>query len=312
MSVNYYDKDIGELVPIAKGTLYADAPVGSIQAYGGTTAPSGWLLCQGQAVSRTEYAELFKAIGTAFGTGDGSTTFNVPDLRETVPVGSGTRESGVTEHDVYTVGEFKDDQLQDHKHYEASNAGGTSQVWGNVASADGLGSGWYTGIIKEGRRGTTTHGKQLGVNYIIKAKQTPIPADIQSAIEEQNSYSTEETYTGKVWIDGKKIYRKCFTGAIATYTDSGKRRLFQSDALLSDVSDIVSVGGSCTFNTDPTSTSAQWIKIGSIWVNTELVPVYVANIIKSSTDARLYGACDQNTILTKLTYKLAVEYTKIT
>src|SRR6185437_15249275 len=43
--------------------------------------PSGWLLCFGQAISRTTYAALFAAIGTSFGAGDGSTTFNIPDLR---------------------------------------------------------------------------------------------------------------------------------------------------------------------------------------------------------------------------------------
>lgn len=56
-------------------------PSGVLIAYGAATAPSGWLLCDGAAVSRTTYADLFAIIGTAFGTGDGSTTFNVPDCR---------------------------------------------------------------------------------------------------------------------------------------------------------------------------------------------------------------------------------------
>jgi microcystin-dependent protein len=56
-------------------------PVGALQAYAGTSAPTGWLLCYGQAISRTIYAPLFAAISTTYGTGDGSTTFNVPDLR---------------------------------------------------------------------------------------------------------------------------------------------------------------------------------------------------------------------------------------
>jgi phage-related tail fiber protein len=57
-------------------------PSGVIQAFGGNAAaPPGWLLCVGSAVSRTTYASLFAAIGTAFGSGDGSTTFNLPDLR---------------------------------------------------------------------------------------------------------------------------------------------------------------------------------------------------------------------------------------
>jgi microcystin-dependent protein len=49
--------------------------------YAGSSAPSGWLLCDGSAISRTTYVDLFAVISTAFGSGDGSTTFNIPDLR---------------------------------------------------------------------------------------------------------------------------------------------------------------------------------------------------------------------------------------
>lgn len=56
-------------------------PIGCLQAFAGTTAPAGWLLCAGQAVSRAVYAMLFDVVSTTFGAGDGSTTFNVPDLR---------------------------------------------------------------------------------------------------------------------------------------------------------------------------------------------------------------------------------------
>lgn len=62
-------------------------PPGSIIPFGGSAAPAGWLLCYGQAVSRSTYADLYAAIGTAHGTGDGSTTFNVPDLRGRAPIG---------------------------------------------------------------------------------------------------------------------------------------------------------------------------------------------------------------------------------
>lgn len=62
-------------------------PVGSLMPYAGASAPSLWLLCYGQAISRTTYAALFTALGTAWGAGDGSTTFNVPDLRGRVPAG---------------------------------------------------------------------------------------------------------------------------------------------------------------------------------------------------------------------------------
>lgn len=56
-------------------------PTATLMPYAGTTAPSGWLLCYGQAVSRTTYASLFAKLSTTFGAGDGSTTFNLPDLR---------------------------------------------------------------------------------------------------------------------------------------------------------------------------------------------------------------------------------------
>lgn len=62
-------------------------PIGAQMAYVGTTAPNGWLLCYGQAVSRTTYALLFAKAGTAYGAGNGTTTFNLPDKRGRVSVG---------------------------------------------------------------------------------------------------------------------------------------------------------------------------------------------------------------------------------
>ena len=62
-------------------------PAGIIMPFAGTTAPEGYLMCDGSAVSRTTYATLFGVIGTTFGAGDGSTTFNVPDISGRVPLG---------------------------------------------------------------------------------------------------------------------------------------------------------------------------------------------------------------------------------
>jgi microcystin-dependent protein len=62
-------------------------PTASLLPFAGTTSPDNWLLCSGQAVSRTTYAALFAIIGTTYGVGDGSTTFNLPDLRGRTPVG---------------------------------------------------------------------------------------------------------------------------------------------------------------------------------------------------------------------------------
>lgn len=63
------------------GKTYDVVPTGVIFAWTTTSAPTGFLLCDASAVSRTTYADLFTTIGTTFGTGDGLTTFNVPDLR---------------------------------------------------------------------------------------------------------------------------------------------------------------------------------------------------------------------------------------
>tara|TARA_Y100001938_G_scaffold150958_1_gene244685 strand:+ start:1985 stop:2707 length:723 start_codon:yes stop_codon:yes gene_type:complete len=65
-------------------------PAGTIVAFGNTTAPGGWLACNDGAVSRTTFARLFAVIGTTFGIGDGSGNFNVPDLRDRVPLGFGS------------------------------------------------------------------------------------------------------------------------------------------------------------------------------------------------------------------------------
>lgn len=63
------------------------APTGVVLPFAGSAAPTGWLLCDGSAVSRTTYAALFTAIGTTYGSGNGTTTFNLPDLGGRVPAG---------------------------------------------------------------------------------------------------------------------------------------------------------------------------------------------------------------------------------
>lgn len=62
-------------------------PVGMVTDFAGGTAPAGWYLCFGQAISRTNYPELFNTIGTTYGIGDGSTTFNLPDCRGRISAG---------------------------------------------------------------------------------------------------------------------------------------------------------------------------------------------------------------------------------
>lgn len=85
----YSSGDRIELRPVAAlfQEIIQSTPAGSLMPYAGSSAPTGWLLCYGQPVSRTTYAALFTALGTTYGVGDGSTTFNLPDLRGRVIAG---------------------------------------------------------------------------------------------------------------------------------------------------------------------------------------------------------------------------------
>jgi len=71
----------------ASATASPYMPAGAMMPYAGASAPTGWLLCYGQAVSRTTYSDLFTAIADVYGVGDGSTTFNLPDMRGRVGAG---------------------------------------------------------------------------------------------------------------------------------------------------------------------------------------------------------------------------------
>lgn len=83
------DSNMNEL----KNTINTNTPVGSISLFAGTTAPTGWLICDGSAVSRTTYANLFSVIGTTYGEGNGTTTFNIPNLQGKIPVGLDANDS---------------------------------------------------------------------------------------------------------------------------------------------------------------------------------------------------------------------------
>lgn len=92
---NWRDRTLTPLIQaIADGEVCGTGttmtmPTGSAIQYFGSSAPSGWLFCDGSAVSRATYADLFAAIGVVYGAGDGSTTFNLPDLRGRAPIGVG-------------------------------------------------------------------------------------------------------------------------------------------------------------------------------------------------------------------------------
>ena len=168
-------------------------PTGVITAFAGSAAPIGYLLCDGSAVSRTTYSTLYNLIGTTYGTGNGSTTFNVPDLRSRTIVGSG-QGTGLTSRTLASTGGIESktlaiSEMPSHNHSitdpghahtqttvnddfnnSANNPpgfttdGGGSRTWNNINSST-------TGISINNTGGGSAFSIMnpfLSLNYIIK------------------------------------------------------------------------------------------------------------------------------------------------
>lgn len=112
-------------------------PAGIIEMYAGSTAPTNWLLCDGSAVSRTTYSKLFTAIGINYGAGDGSTTFNLPNLQNRMPIGKGAgsfstlNNTGGAETFTLTL-----THLPSHQHYIGNNAYAAAGVGNPIPMAN--------------------------------------------------------------------------------------------------------------------------------------------------------------------------------
>jgi|688.fasta_scaffold703702_2 microcystin-dependent protein len=189
-------------------TIQNALPGGVIFPYAGAAAPTGWLLCNGAAVSRTVYARLFAAIGTTYGVGDGSTTFNLPNTQGVFIRGAGSQTISTLTYSG-TLGTRQTDQIQGHNHGITGRAGGgdgththranynattrengtniATGIWdggldatrddivtdinsGHDHSAGSLSASSHTtnGANGTPRTGTQTHPANLSVNYIIK------------------------------------------------------------------------------------------------------------------------------------------------
>ena len=154
-------------------------PVGTMLMWATDTAPTDYILCFGQAISRTTFSDLFGVIGTVYGIGDGSTTFNVPDMRGRLPLGQddmgGTPKGVVTDPDADVLGgevgveeqALTVAQLPSHNHgYRKQGDGGdvqkgiqNSASWNNAGTTDNTGSGAAHNNLQP----------TLTLNYIIKS-----------------------------------------------------------------------------------------------------------------------------------------------
>lgn len=171
---------------------YAE-PVGTIKMYAGGGDPSGgiFLLCDGRAISRTTYATLFGIVGTAYGVGDGTTTFNIPNFKERVPVGATSSASLIPQYDAtvlgHTFGEGEhtlvsgempshSHSVTDPEHSHVLGAGTGAPNGGSFTAVQATGSGpssqsAATGISIQNAGGGGAHNivqPSIVVNFIIR------------------------------------------------------------------------------------------------------------------------------------------------
>lgn len=152
-------------------------PVGTIHTYAGSTAPTGYMICNGSAVSRTTYSDLFDVIGTTYGNGNGSTTFNIPNLKGKVPIGYDS-----TDNDFDTLGETGGEkthtltttEMPSHSHQNphyvvGSNAPGYGNWEQNIGS--GSSNAYLASAYSLETGGGQAHNNlqpYIVLNYIIK------------------------------------------------------------------------------------------------------------------------------------------------
>lgn len=141
----------------ASGTT-AVLPAGLVLPFAGSSIPSGWVDCDGSAISRSTYALLFTAIGTTYGVGDGSTTFNVPDLRDRVAIGAGGNTALAGNEGVSHTNRHH--TRHQHSNQAVYNSAGVMTNSGGNKDAGTAGSG----IATDPNDGAA----YLALNYIIK------------------------------------------------------------------------------------------------------------------------------------------------
>ena len=270
-------------------------PLGSIIPFAGSQnkLPNTYLFCDGSEVSRAEYADLFNIIGTVYGEGDGSTTFNLPNLAGRVPVMVSPTDTNMNVLG-QMIGEkthtLTTDEIPAHNHtFDYNNwdlgytSGSNPMVYTNITGDLNIKSTKNTG-------GSQAHNNiqpSLVVNYIIKAKY-----DTQT-VQDLNIYSLDEHRIG-TWVDGKPLYRKCFKGVITPgrNVSHGIKNLESVTSLYGTFADPATGNAYPVPNARPMHPGVRDI---GLWFNTTVIGFEIGSDFKD----------DNN-------YSLVIEYTKTT
>ena len=188
--------------------------VGTIVPYSGVEAPKNWLICDGRAISRATYIELFNVIGTTYGDGDGSTTFNLPDLKGKVLAGL---DSSQTEFNTIgkTGGEkthnLTVDEMPSHKHDLRAPSSSIAASGGNIGNefvvSDTQGKSLPKWTVATG--GDQSHNNlqpYIVINYIIKYHReiiTNLTASVEDTLASNSTTNALSANQGKILNETK-------------------------------------------------------------------------------------------------------------
>lgn len=163
-----YDASANTLKKLSGATLSNLSPVGGVIMWTSATVPAGWLWCNGAAIARTgTYAALYAVIGTTFGAGNGSTTFNIPNTAGRFVRGVGSDLSNASNGAI--LGVYQAHALQDHKHSVQLGPNGTNQIRVNANYAESGATALTSGVDTSTAQTTNeTRPANLGLAFIIK------------------------------------------------------------------------------------------------------------------------------------------------
>ena len=306
-------------------------PIGTILAFGGSSTPASYMLCDGIAISRTTYATLFGIIGTTYGSGDGSTTFNLPNIKGKVIAGYNSAE---TEFD--TLGETGGEKT----HLLTGAESGTSAHYhqyryGGSAGGDGSGIAYSstsgtqvneTAIRKTSEANATTAHNNLQpyitLHYIIKVSENVgvDKTELVSVIDNLASTSTTDALSanqGKVLNDGKQnkevVLYNDGTGTSGTITLSETSanfsyiELFYTADSYYGSTKIYSPNGKTfgiTIQYVNSSSNAQYLYTTSCAVSgTSLTQPYALNSFLNATSVNNYGTTPYVKIIRVVGYR---------
>jgi len=256
-------------------------PVGEIIATGSTTPPTGFLYADGSAVSRTQYSDLFAVIGTTYGAGDGSTTFNLPNLKGVFARGAGSQTIGGISYSA-TLGTSQGDQMQGHKHNASDGPNWVGSAF-NGSTVSGYSASVSTPTDKQMR---TSSPIDDGSNGTPRTGSETRPANV--AVAYHIRYLSNLVYSSDT---DTRVVEAILNSTATSISDGGTSTLSFSSA----ESDTHGGWNSGTTYTIPVSGYYEFLGFGALSVGTNTAAYFVLEVFKNGSTTNIQGRYDGNT-----------------